>query len=382
MMSWILNILFLLSGMLYAFFTVRALLCLPAVQRLPGLREPLKQRPRVSIIFAARDEAERVEETVRHALAQREVEVEVLPVSDRSTDGTDEILRKLAEADTRVHPQRVDHLPEGWLGKCHACHRGVQEATGEWLLFTDADCWLSPDVVARAIAVAEAAGVEHITLTPGVAPRTAAARAWHICFLLSIADWIARVNGDHPRGHLGIGAFNLIRASAYPKMGGFEALRMTVVEDINFGKLVRKAGLRTRAFMGGGDVECHWGLTVPSMIKLMEKNYFAALNYRVGAALGAGPVCMLFWVGGVIGPWTGLPAGIFAGIGLISCVIPALALTRRLGWRWRYALLAPFVFVTLNYAILRSMWVTLRQGGIRWRDTFYPLKTLRKGNVQ
>lgn len=376
------TILFSLSGGIYAFFTLRSLWCLRWVRRLPPLPTVPAAPPRVSIVFAARDEAARVEQTVRHALAQRHIDLEILPVSDRSTDGTDAILHRLAAADSRVRPQRVDILPEGWLGKCHACHLGASRATGDWLLFTDADCWLKPDVVARAIAQAEAAGVDHITLTPGVAPHTAAAHAWHVSFLLSVADWIARVNRDHPRGHLGVGAFNLIRAEGYRKTGGFQALRMTVVEDVKFGKLVRRAGMRTRAFMGGDDVECHWGWTVPGMIKLMEKNYFAALNFYIAAAIGAGPVCMLLWAACVAGPFTGTAAGLFAGAALLSCIVPAVVVTRRLRWPWRYALWVPFVFVTLNYAILRSAWVTLRQGGIRWRDTFYPLATLRAGNLK
>ena len=66
-----------------------------------------------------------------------------------------------------MHPKRVNVLPERWLGKCHACHVGASSATGDWILFTDADCWLKPDVIARAIAIAEQENVDHVTLNPG-----------------------------------------------------------------------------------------------------------------------------------------------------------------------------------------------------------------------
>ena len=80
---------------------------------------------------------------------QRGIEAEFIVVDDRSTDQTGEILRRLAKENPRLQVKRVDVLPDGWLGKCHACHVGASAATGDWILFTDADCWLKPDVIAR-----------------------------------------------------------------------------------------------------------------------------------------------------------------------------------------------------------------------------------------
>src|SRR6185436_10465400 len=156
---------------------------------------------------------------------------EFIVVDDRSTDGTGEILRRLAKEDTRVRVKRVDALPEGWLGKCHACHIGASAATGEWILFTDADCWMKPDVIARALQVAERDGADHITLTSGLASAGVGLKASHLMFLISLANWFSGVNRNRPKSYLGIGAFNLVRASAYRQCGGYEALRLTVVDD-------------------------------------------------------------------------------------------------------------------------------------------------------
>jgi hypothetical protein len=268
-------------------------------------------------VLAARDEEARVEQTLRHILAQEHIDLQVIPVSDRGRDRTDCILGQLALEDSRVHPKRVNVLPERWLGECYACHVGASSATGDWILFTDADCWLKPDVIARAIAIAEREDVDHVTLTPGVAPQTLAAEGWHIAFLISLADWFARVNQDKPNGHLGIGAFNLIRTSLYKEFGGYEALRLSVVDDIKLGRLVRRAGGRTRAFIGGDDVECHWGVTVPSMIKIMEKNFFAALDYRITQGIFFGVVLSIFWAACIIGPFTWSIFG-FCGAGSLS----------------------------------------------------------------
>ena len=106
---------------------------LPGLEALPAPAE-LDGVPtsavRCSVIVAARDEEARLEATVRHLLAQRDVTLEVIVVDDRSSDATGDILRRLASEDTRVRATRVEHLPEGWLGKSHACHVGASAATG------------------------------------------------------------------------------------------------------------------------------------------------------------------------------------------------------------------------------------------------------------
>lgn len=337
---------------------------------------------RCSVVLAARNEEDRIERTIRHLLGQRGVEIEILAVDDRSTDRTNEILQRIAAEDSRVRVRRVDSLPNGWLGKCHACHVGASAATGEWILFTDADCWLKPDVLARALRVANRERADHVALTPGVAPETLAGQAWHLAFLLTIVDWISRVNHDKPKAYLGMGAFNLVRAEVYRACGGYEALRLTVLDDVRLGLLVRRSGKRTRAFIGGDDTECHWGATARSMIKIMEKNYFAALDYRAVPAfvlgLGGPAVCAV----AAIGPFTGTLAGLAAGMALLSLIWPSALLARRLGWGWGGAVLTPFIFPVLFYSVLNSAWVTLRQGGIRWRETFYPLHLLKAGGVR
>ncbi len=379
------------TAALFLAMTFAALWHLRWVRRLPALeaftaaelsRSSPGARVRCSVVIAARNEEARIEGTVRHLLAQRGVETEFIVVDDRSTDRTGEILRQLAKEDARVRVKRVEALPEGWLGKCHACHIGANAATGDWILFTDADCWLKPDVIARALRVAERDGADHVTLSPGTVVESLGARAWHLLFLTSLLNWFSGVNRDRPRSYLGIGAFNLVRASAYRQCGGYEALRLTVVDDIKLGLLLRRAGKRTRAFLGVDDVECHWGTTVGSMIKIMEKNYFAVTEFRLWLVL-VGSLAAIFVLGTVaIGLMAATAAGLAAGLSPLWLILPAGILARRLGWSWPCALCMPFMFPVFLYALLNSTFVTLRQGGIQWRDTFYALETLRAGTVR
>lgn len=373
------------TAALFLAITIARMRNLRWVARLPALGTfaPLSGgRARVSVVIAARDEEARIEGTVRHLLAQREVDAEFIVVDDRSTDRTSEILQRLAQEDARVKVKRVEVLPEGWLGKCHACHIGASAATGDWILFTDADCWLKPDVIARALRVAERDQADHVSMTPGTVIESAGARAWHIFVLISFAEWISGVNQNRPGAYFGIGAFNLVRATAYRQCGGYEALRLTVVDDVKLGLLLSRAGQRTRGFVGGDDAECHWGSTLRGMVKIMEKNYFAAVDYRLGLALVAFAVGVLFPAILILGLLSGTVMGLVAALAPMSMILPGAILARRLGWSWTCALGLPFMFLVGFYAVLNSTFVTVRQGGIRWRDTFYPLATLRKGNVR
>jgi len=385
------TLIFSATTALFVAMTLAALWHLRWVRRLPSLEDltvphrstlSTERQPRCSVVVAARDEEARIEQTIRHLLAQRGVEAEFIIVDDRSADRTAEILNRLAKEDARVRVKRVDILPDGWLGKCHACHLGASVATGDWILFTDADCWLRPDVLARAVWLAERDGAEHVTLAPGTEVENLPTRGWHLLFLTSLLSWFSGVNRDRPKSFVGIGAFNLVRAPAYRECGGYQALRLTVVDDVKLGLLLRRAGKRTRAFLGVDDVVCHWGTTLGSMVKVMEKNYFAILDYRMALVLAGSASVMLVLSIIVVGLMTRTTAGLAAAFSPMLLSLPAAILARRLGWAWPCAVFTPLMFPVFWYTLLNSAFVTLRQGGIRWRETFYPLDTLRAGNIR
>ena len=386
------TLIFYATAAVFVAMTFAALWHLRWLRRLPAMEElastksaasSLPEKPvRCSVVIAARNEEARIEQTIRHLLAQRGVEAEFIVVDDRSSDRTGEILQRLAREDARLQVKRVDVLPEGWLGKCHACHVGASAATGDWILFTDADCWLKPDVIARSLQVAERDEADHVTLVSGLAGGSVGLKASHLLFLISLANWISGVNRDRPKSFMGIGAFNLVRAAAYRQCGGYEALRLTVLDDMKLGLLLRRAGPRTRAFIGGEDVECHWGTTAWGMVKIMEKNYFAALDYRLGLVVAGSVFVILVSTVLVLGLLSGTVPGLAAALSPLSLILPAGILARRVGWSWRSAVCVPFMFPLFLYTLLNSVFVTQRQGGIRWRETFYPLEILRAGNVR
>jgi len=136
--------------------------------RLPWVRDfppaPDAACPRISVLFSARDEEEKLPAALRTLMEIDYPDFEVVAVDDRSQDRTGEILDAFAAAYPRLRVVHVDRLPEGWLGKPHGLEKAYDASSGEWLLFTDADVRFKPDVLRRAISLEKIHNLDHLTL--------------------------------------------------------------------------------------------------------------------------------------------------------------------------------------------------------------------------
>ena len=129
-------------------------------------------------------------------------------------------------------------------------------------------------------------------------------------------------------------------------------------------------------------MECHFGTNAFSIVKFMEKNYFAALEYRTPLVFLGSAVMVFFATVVILGLLSATVAGLVAALSPLLLAVPGVVLANRLRWSKWSALLMPVMFPIFYYALVNSAFVTLRQGGIRWRETFYPLAQLRAGNVK
>ncbi|MCP3981236.1 MAG: glycosyltransferase [bacterium] len=353
-----------------------------AGRRLPPAR-PLERKPRVSVVIPARNEQQRIGRTVEQLLEQRGVEIDVIVVDDRSSDRTPDVL----EEAMRRHPDRLDRvrveeLPEDWLGKPWACRLGAERARGDWILFTDADVWMQPDVVARAVAAAEVEAADHVCLFAGEAVTSLTSRAAMLCFSLGMLFFAARANRDDPRSFIGIGAFNLVRSEAYHAIGGHVPLRLEVIDDMKLGLLLRRAGYRSRVYGAIDSVEVHWAGSALGMIRALEKNMFAMFDFSLFRALGFVALSTLATVGAAAGAVLGGPFGLAAAAAWLSTAVPAAIAARRTGWGVGAAFLTPPMSLIVTAAVAHSALTTMRRGGVRWRGTFYSLERLREGGVR
>jgi Glycosyl transferase family 2 len=358
------------------------------VRTIPSLDSvaPLKDSdcPPVSILFAGRDEAEKLPGAIETMLALDYPKYEVIAVDDRSEDATGAILTAAAKNNARLKRARVDALPAGWLGKPHALQQAYELSSGEWLVFTDADVHFAPDLLRRAIALAEENRWEHMTLLGAPKMYTfgekVALTFFGICFLMGTKPW--RANDPKSRGYTGVGAFQLIRRSAYEKMGTHRRLAMEVIDDIKLGKLVKEAGLRSGVATGGNAVSVHWHAGLGNTIRGTTKNFFAATGFKLWLITAQILGTMLMFVF----PLLSLPfvRGWALTFALIAVALPAIIGTGvaiKLGAPVGYALTYPLGAVIICWMLTRSTIVTLWQGGVTWRGTFYSLEELRRGVV-
>ena len=378
-------ILFALVALFWLYFGLRnliGLLSLPWLSKFPPIGNA--NAPRVSLIFAARDEQEKLPQALETVSKISYPNLEIVAVDDRSQDKTSAILDEAAKSDDRLRVIHVKELPQGWLGKPHALQKAYQASTGEWLLFTDADVRFAPDALSRAMNLVQSRNADHLTLFGDVDRQG----FWDTVLLtffglaMHLATESPRVSNPNSRAYIGIGAFQLVRRSAYEACGTHERLRMEVVDDIKLGKILKLGGYRSCVGIAVGFVAVRWQSGFRNLIRGVTKNFFAGLNYSVPLAVAA-IVSMLLtnfapFAGVIFGHgWVRILAGISVAIAMLFHVLVDIgAKISPL-----YALTHPIGALIFCWMILRSVVVTLWNGGVTWRDTFYKLSDLKKGVV-
>jgi len=343
--------------------------------------------PRVSIIVPARNEAEHIRQTLVQLMALDYPNYEIIAVNDRSNDRTGPIMDEVAarlEAPGRLKIVHVSELPAGWLGKTHAMWNAGQQATGEWLLFTDADVLFKPDALRRAVAYAEAERADHVVLFPRMIMKQPGERMmiafFQALFVFGHRPW--KVADPKAQDHMGVGAFNMVRRSAYNAVGTYLALRMEVIDDMKLGKVIKNAGFVQRNVFGEDLISLHWAKGAFGIVNNLTKNFFALLSFQWWRTVASIVAMGFLNLGPFLGVWLAhgwarLPYavalsslfGIYYGMSSMSAV-PAY-----------YFFLHPVSTSLFMYTLLRSMVHTLANGGIVWRGTKYPLEELRKGMV-
>jgi chlorobactene glucosyltransferase len=339
----------------------------------------------VSIIVPARNEAETVETVVRSILDSRYRPFELLVVDDRSTDETGAIVQRLATTDARVRLVAGALLPEGWYGKPWACAQGARVATGELLLFTDADTWHAPELLGRAVA---ALGRERADLVT-VAPRQLSLTFWErvvmpqIWLLLGLRYSPRRVNRARlPRDVIANGQFILTTREAYQAVGGHETVRHEVAEDLALAQTYLRAGRRLHFAFAERLMTTRMYRDLAQLVEGWSKNVYLGgrrsfpdepvLRALVPAMLA---VALGFWL---LPPAVLLARALGAGVAGLGPAAAAAALLSVLFWGlisygmripvW-YALLYPLGALTALYIVGRSTWRGNRR--VEWRGRVY-----------
>ena len=346
-----------------------------------------KGEPRVSIIVPARNEEEDIRATLERLLALDYSNYEVIAVDDRSTDRTGPTMDEVAASPAAHGLLRAVHvaeLPPGWLGKTHAMWTAGNQATGDWLLFTDADVLFKPDSVRRVVAYAEAEQADHVVLFPRMIMEHPAERmmiaVFQTLFVFGHRPW--KVADSDAQDHMGVGAFNMVRRSVYDAVGTYQALRMEVLDDMKLGKVVKNGGFQQRNVFGEDLISLRWVKGAFGIVNNLTKNFFAVLSFQWPRTVASIVGLTFLNLGPFLGIW---PAHGWArvpyAIALVSLLGIYRGMSRLSDVPLYYFFLHPIGASLVIYTLARSMVLTIRQGGIVWRGTKYPLEELRKGMI-
>ena len=356
--------------------------------RLPWLKDyppaPDANCPKISIIFAARDEQEKLPAALATLVAIDCPNLEIIAVDDRSSDSTGQILDAFAVNHPQLKVVHVRELPNGWLGKPHALYCGFAASAGELLVFTDADVKFQPDALRRVITLFQQRGLDHLSLLGDVE----LSGFWDTVLIsffgmgFQLATDPHNVGNAKSRTYVGVGAFQMLRRSVYGSIGTHRRLAMEVVDDMKLGKLVKIAGFRSAVAVAQHYVSVTWHLGLANLVRGVEKNFFAGAQFRISVA--ATQILALLVMN--VLPFFGLifGHGWIRGLAAIS-VLVAMCFHMGVDFVMRvsplYCLTVPLGAIVFAYMVFRSTTITLRQGGIIWRGTFYPLEELRRGLV-
>ena len=341
--------------------------------------------PLVSVVIAARDEEQRIGETLNRLLASDYPQLEIILANDRSTDGTAEIAAAIAIKDTRLRIVTIDYVPEGWLGKTNAMTQATKLATGEFLLFTDGDIQFSPDAIRLAMRYTLDRQLDHFCLFPSMETEGWAERVlvsfFAMLFAFGTQPWLRRLR--FPSAYYGIGAFNLVRRSAYDAAGGHEPIRLDILDDVKLGKLLFKQKSSADYLVAEDAVRVRWQPSAWGVIRGLEKNAFASMSYSLVKMLVFSAFFTLVFFVPIVAT---ILVPIESSSGFLAVLILLHLTFGRLSVAFGGSVtVMPGLIVGavgVLFAFWRSAFLTLRRGGVNWRETFYSLNDLRTGEYR
>jgi chlorobactene glucosyltransferase len=320
--------------------------------------------PRVSVLIPARNEAGVIRETVQSLAAQDYPYLEVIVLDDNSTDGTADLARS---ASRKIRVLKGEELPEGWAGKNWACHQLAKAATGEVLVFTDADVRWADGAVTALVTQLLRSQADLLTVWPTQTTITWAERLTVPLMSMVVLAYLPLWGVHHVASPL-FGAANgqcmAWRRAAYQKIGGHEAVRSTVLEDVTQARMVKAAGMTLRMADGAGWIGCRmydgWASVRNGYAKNIWDGYGGAIPLIMATIFHA---LVFLW------PW----AWLMTGGGLYALLLIGMGIgIRAVTARWTLqrpldAVLMPVSVILMSVIAAQSFYWHIRFGGPMWK---------------
>lgn len=266
--------------------------------------------PLVSVLIPARNEEKNIRRILNSMIKQDYPNLEILVLNDNSTDATGHIVEGFVKKDRRVKLIQGAPLPQGWKGKCFACHQLSKIAKGSYFVFTDADTLHYPNSISGSLAAILKDNVDVISVYPRQIAVTFSERMSVRFINFIILSFMPLILVRHTKGPFfstAIGQFFLFKREAYEKSGGFESVKAEILEDINISKQVKRCGLKIMVYDGSDSIFCRMFTNLPDVIKGFSRFIYAAFDCNfLMEIIAVSFVALIFMV-----PFILLPLGIF-----------------------------------------------------------------------
>ena len=281
--------LIVICGIVTLYAAVMALLGVLAQQRLRWLTPdaaPIPTAETLSVVMPARNEAVDLAAALHSILAQEGVHLEVTVVNDHSTDRTGAIADAIARTDPRVRVIHDPPLPPGWLGKSNAMQQGAAGATGDYLLFADADVLHAPTCFATALRAMRESACDFFSLLPRLENRTVWEHANIPLYVFGIVKLLAIPGLEDPASPNAVasGALMLVKARVFRAVGGFREVKGEMLDDVGFARLLKarryRVGFRlapecARVRLFKTNREAFWGTTKNILVAVEGRRWLA-----------------------------------------------------------------------------------------------------------
>lgn len=336
----------------------------------------------VSVLIPARNEERGIELAVRSVFESGTHVQEVIVYDDGSTDKTPQILASLADEFPRLRIEKGIGLPDGWVGKPHACHQLARLASGEVLLFLDADVEVLPGGLDHILGLMADKKADLVTAVPRQVTGSFFERLVLPLLHLTYTSWLPMplvwLSKD-PRFLAANGQVLAVQREVYDAVGGFEAVRNEVVDDMAFCRLIKKAGRRV-VFADGHDMaKCRMYTDANGVWEGFSKNLYEGIGASIVGLVGMLGLYTLTFVAPYLALllsfwWPSLlwPATVAVGLNIMVRILLAI--------RHRHALegvlLHPLSVIVLM-AIAINSWLWNWKGAIRWSGRTYAARSNR-----
>ncbi len=339
---------------------------------------PMSLHPTVSAIVPARNEESTIAAAVESLAAQPEIK-EIIVIDDQSTDGTAAALHQLSSRYAQLCVLKTKELPGGWVGKNYAASLGAAQATGDWLLFTDADGVHLPGSTAHGLADAAETGAGLVSYSPEQETRGPWEKALipFVYTRLGHKYSYAEINRPDSLGAAASGQYLLIRREDYARIGGHAAVAGEVLEDVALARLAKQAGVRLHFSSGSGIVRVRMYRTFSAMWQGWTKNLYPLIGGMTGGTsreVGRELFRVVPWIPLLLLPLALVhPIWGVLGVALLAGRHAAYASDLRRN-RFRGALALYYLPGVALYSavLLNSEWRYVK-GSVAWKGREYPV---------